>query len=572
MAVQWRTARTNLLTIFFKINKQGFIHIMFDWLTDDARLFLSRGYLRGQKAEDRYREICDTFEKISGIEGFSDKFFNYCEKGWVSFASPVLSNMGTDYGLPASCNFSTVPDSVDEIFTSLHEMAVLAKNSAGTAYNFSNIRPLGASISTGGVSDGVIPWLEIYECAIQRVSQSSLRRGFLTAYLSVDHGDILDFLDVCTPASSIQNITTAVTIPEGWLQAAKDGDEDKRDIFKKILKRRSEIGFPYIYFEDNCNDQKCQIYKDKDMHLNTSNICSETVEYCDAEKTFVCVLSSANLRYYDDWKDTDFIFDLRIALDCVISEYITKAKTKNGYVKAVKFAEEHRSVGIGALGFHDYLQLKNIPFDSFEARAVNQDIFRTINKEVNRSSSWMAEVWGEPKMCEGYGVRSTTNMAIAPTKSSSFIMGMVSLGIEPNKSNYHEKTVAKISAEYKNPYLEKHLDDIGQNTEDIWSSILNKNGSVQHLSFLSQETKDVFKTSFEISQRSIITLAADRQKFIDQAQSLNLMFHPDTPAKDIAGLVFLAHELGLKTLYYQYSISAAEEFSRELVECTSCEG
>lgn len=546
---------------------------MFDWLTEEAETFLSRGYLKEQSVEDRYREICDSFEKISGIEGFSDKFYGYCEKNWVSFASPVLSNMGGKTSkLPASCNFGMVPDSIDEIFSSVREMAILAKNTAGTAYNFSNIRGLGEPIKGGGKSDGVVPWIELFDSAIQKVSQSSLRRGFFTAYLSVDHIDIMDFLDLATPGSNVQNITTAVTLPAGWIESAKGGDLDKQEIFKKILKRRTEIGFPYILFEDNCNSNKPVMYVDDNMHLHSSNICSECVEYCDDEKTFVCVLSSANLKWYDDWKDTDFIFDLRIALDCVITEYIEKASKIPGLERAVLFAKEHRSVGVGVLGFHDYLQAKNLPFGSMEARAANQCIFENISKETNRASEWMAEHWGEPRMCEGYRVRSTTNMAIAPTKSSSFIMGMISPSIEAIKSNFHEKTVAKISAEYKNPALIEHLETICMNTDEIWESILDHNGSVQHLDCLSDHTKDVFKTSFEISQADIITLAADRQKYIDQSQSLNLTFHPDTPAKEIASLVFLAHEMGIKTLYYQYGISATEEFNRTLNECSSCEG
>ena len=546
---------------------------MFKWLTEDARTFLSRGYLRDEQTVDqRYGEICDSFERISGIPGFSEKFYEYCEKNWVSFASPVLANMGSKYALPCSCNFGMVPDDIYDIFNTQTEMAVLAKNGAGTAYNFSDIRALGAPISGGFKSDGIVPWIEQYQGAIQSVSQSSVRRGFFTAYLSVEHPEIDGFLDLCTPGNPIQHITTAVTIPENWIQAAKDGDSEKRKIFAKILQRRTELGFPYILFEDNCNEQAPQMYKDKGLRLNSSNICSECVEYCSDDKTFVCVLSSANLRHFDDWVGTDFIYDLRIALDCIVTEYIEKAKTKRGFERAVKFAEQHRSVGLGVMGFHDYLQKNMIPFGSLQSFSANEKIFRYLNLECSRASQWMAKEWGEPEMCKGYGVRSTTNMAIAPTKSSSFIMGMVSLGIEPNKSNYHEKTVAKVSSEYKNPYLEELLEAKGKNTDDVWDAILEQNGSVAFLPFLSDHEKDVFKTSYEISQMDVIKLAAQRQKYIDQAQSLNLSFHPDTPARDIASITLEAHNLGLKTLYYQYSVSVAEEFNRQLLECSSCEG
>lgn len=546
---------------------------MFDFLTPDVLDFLNRGYLRGQTAQDRYRQICDRLEKINGVSGFSDTFYNYCSKGWVSFATPVLSNFGTNHGLNASCNMGTVYDSICSIFDGIKELALLSKNGAGTSKNFSKIRARGTPISGGGTSDGILPWIKLYHDTINSVNQSSVRRGYMAAYLSVTHPEILDFLDLCTPGSPVQFITTGVTIPEGWLQSAKNGDSDKRDIWKKILKRRSEMGFPYIIFEKNINENKFQGYKDTNTWLDTSNLCSECFSETSEEKEFVCVLSSVNLKYFDDFKNTDFIYNFRIALDCFVTEYIEKAKKLKGFEKAVKFSEDNRAVGLGVMGFHDYLQSKNVSFGCLEAHYINKDIFSYIYEETMRASRWMAKEWGEPKRCVGYGVRSTENIAIAPTKSTSYIMGMVSQGIEPIKSNCHEKELAKNTTAYKNPNLEKLLITLDKNTEEIWDSIIENNGSVRHLDFLTDHEKKVFATFYEINQMDIITLAAERQKYIDQGQSLNLMFHPETPGKLISDIAIAAEVAGIKSLYYQHSVNAAQEFLKnQRLTCSVCEG
>lgn len=548
----------------------------FKWLTEGARKFLSSGgsYLKdGDSFEGRMREICDRFEEISGIEGFSDKFYSYCEKGWVSFASPVIANFGRDdRGLPASCNFGKVGDSVLDIFGTLQEMAVLAKHSAGTAYDFSEIRATGEPISTGGISEGVIPWISLFSQGILKVTQSNLRRGFFVSYLRADHPDIFEFMKIGDPSSPIQNSYTGVIFPEGFIEKAKAGDEHNREVLSKFFEYRTKNGYPYAYFEDNANSGKPQVYKDKDMKISSSNICTEIIEYCDDVKTFVCVISSANLNHYADWKDTDFIFDFRIALDCLVEEYITRGSEVDGIERSVRFAKEHRAVGLGVLGFHDLLQKNLIPMESFEARAFNQEIFKYIEDETVRASKWMAKEWGEPDMMEGTGLRSSTNVAIAPTKSTARIMGQASQGIQPIVSNSMEQTTANDQPYYRNANLEAVLESHGKNNEEVWNFIDANNGSVAKLGFLSQQEKDVFKTANEINQSALIHLAADRQKHIDQGQSLNLFFHPETPARDIAKMFFLAHELGLKTLYYQYTGSAAEEFNRKQLECTSCEG
>ena len=551
----------------------------FTWLTDDARTFLDRGYIQDITAEERYREIANRVEKITGITGIADKIYDYSSKNLLSFSSPILSNFGNNKGLPISCNFGVVDDTLHSILHGMYEMGMLAKNGAGTAKNMSRIRPFGQTYGKDelGKSEGLISWISEYSSIISKVNQGGMRRGYLTVYCSVDHPEIDWFLDIGangdvkkSPGYGIQNITTGVTFPEGWIDAMKAGDKDKRKLYAKILKRRSEIGFPYILFEDNCDNQKPQVYIDKDMKIFTSNICTEVIEYCDNEKEFTCCLMSLNAALFDEWPD-DLVFIANIILDAVISEYIEKGKTMPGLEKAVKFAEEHRAIGVGILGFHSYLQKKMIPFGSLESYQINNKIFKHLRDESDKASQWMAKEWGEPKMLLGYGHRNTTRIAIAPTKSSSFIMGQCSLSIEPIKSNYHEKTLAKIQTTYKNQELVSVLEKYEKNTREVWQSILENNGSVQHLEFLPELEKDVFKTFSEVSQVDIIKLAAQRQKYIDQGQSINLMIHPSTPPKDVSNLVLMAHEEGIKTLYYQYSINAAQQFNENLMTCSSCE-
>ena len=550
----------------------------FEWLTDDARTFLNRGYIQDISAEERYRQIADRVEELTFMEGISDKIYEYSSKQYLSFSSPILSNFGTNKGLPISCNFGVVDDTLNSILHGMYEMGILAKHGAGTAKNLSAIRPYGEPYGKDktGISEGLIAWAGEYSNIIAKVSQGGMRRGFLTVYCSVEHPEIDWFLNIGAngderiPGYSIKNITTGVTIPRGWIESMKSGDKEKREIYAKILKRRSEIGFPYILFEDNCDDQKPQVYIDKDMKIFTSNICTEVIEYCDTEKEFTCCLMSLNLAKFDEWPD-DLVFTANIILDAVISEYINKASGIPGFEKAVKFASEHRAIGVGVLGFHTYLQKNSIPFGSIESYQVNNRIFKHIREESDRASEFMAKRWGEPEMLKGYGHRNTTRVAIAPTKSTSFIMGNVSPSIEPIKSNYHEKTLAKIQTTYKNPELREVLKSHGKDDRETWQSILDRNGSIQHLEFLSDHERDVFKTFSEVSQVDIIKLAAQRQKYIDQGQSINLMIHPQTSPKDVSNLILMAHEEGIKTLYYQYSINAAQRFNEDLMTCSACE-
>lgn len=566
-----------------------------DWLKEDQRLFMQRGYLREKETpEQRFKSICDVIQRIcdkqnsvSGqdwthVNNIGNRFERYISNGWVSFATPVLRNFGALDNLPISCNHSILEDSLDGIYIRLHETGMLAKNGAGTAVNFSDIRPEGTKISSGGKSNSVLDWIELYADMISKTAQNAQRRGFLTAYLSLDHPEIMDFLDIGTERMPTEKkrffntITTGVVIPTGWRDDLRSNKE-KRKIFTKLLNTRKEIGYPYILDEENSNKGICQAYIDKGMRIRSSNICIEAMEYADYEKTFACCLSSVNLYYFDEFKnDPNFIFDMNIMLDCVIEEYIEKGQNIPGLQKAVKFSKEHRAIGLGTTGFHTYLQMNMIPFGSMESFQKNHEIFSYIRSESDRASKEMAKYWGEPEVLKGYGERNTSRMAQAPKKSTTFIDGgtwmALSEGIEPHKSNLGEKKLAKIQTTFKNKELEKLLESKGKNTKEVWDSIIQMNGSVQHLDFLTEREKDVFKIFSEISQVDVIKLAAQRQKFIDMGQSINIMVHPDTPAKDVINLHLMAFEEGLKSLYYQYSINAAQKFSQELLTCSSCEG
>ena len=569
--------------------------VKLDWLKEDQRLFLERGYLeKDETPEQRFETICNTIsnialnnsgnkESITYSSNLKKRFETYISNGWVSFATPILKNFGSPNNLPISCNHSVLEDSLDSIYKGLHEIGMLAKHGAGTAVNFSDIRPEGSEISTGGKSNTVLDWIELYADMMSKTAQNSARRGFLTAYLSLDHPEIEEFLKIGTTEMNadkqrfFQTITTAVIIPTGWRQSLKDGDKEKRKIFTKVLNNRKKTGFPYILDEENSNKGICQAYIDKGLKIRGSNICIEAGEYCDYEKTFACCLSAVNLYYWDEFKnDPNFIFDMNLMLDCVIEEYIQKGLKLPGLEKAVKFAKEHRAIGLGTTAFVTYLQRNNIVFGSLESYQKNYEIFSTLRKESDRASKWMAKHWGEPFMLKGYGERNTSRMAQAPKKSTTFIDGgthlALSEGIEPHKSNYSEKKLAKIQVEFKNKELEKVLISTSNNTDEVWKSVERNNGSVQHLSFLTEHQKNVFKVFSEVSQSDVIKLASQRQQFIDMSQSINIMIHPDTPAKDVVKLHLMAFDEGLKSLYYQYSINAAQKFSQDLLTCSSCEG
>lgn len=554
------------------------------WLNENSRKFLSGGYLLpGVSPEERIREIGEHAEKILKKDGFADKFYDYMSKGYYSLSSPVWSNFGQPRGLPISCFGSYIADDMGSILYSQAEVGTMSKMGGGCSGYFGDLRGRGAAITDNGHSSGAVHFMQLFEKMIDVVSQGSVRRGHFSPYLPLEHPDANEFLDIGKEGNPIQKLTHGVTVTDAWMQSMVDGDDEKRALWAKVIQSRNEMGYPYIMFTDNANKNTVDVYKDKGHKIYASNMCSEIMLPSNEEWSFVCCLSSINVMYYEEWKDTDAVEILTYFLDAVMQEFIDKLEvfrdskdrsdrdTFYFLKRSYNFAIENRALGLGILGWHSLLQSRMLPFESIESAKLNTEIFKLIRDKSYAASKEMAEIYGEPKVLEGYGRRNTTTMAIAPTTSSAFILGQVSQGIEPIWSNCYVKDVAKMKVTIKNPLLEELLEQKGKNTREIWESIRNDDGSVQRLDFLDEKEKEVFKTFPEINQMNIIQQAAARGRYIDQGQSLNIMVHPDTPVKDINHLYVEAWKLGLKSLYYQHSMNAAQQFNRKLLVCEGCE-
>ena len=553
----------------------------FDWLNENSRLFLSRGYLpEGQSPEERLRVISDRAEEILGIKGFSDKFYGYLGKGYYSLSSPVWSNFATDRGLPISCFGSHISDDIGSILHTASEVGTMSKLGGGTSGYFGELRGRGASIQDNGKSSGAVHFVKLFEQITDIISQGGVRRGRFSPYLPIDHPDIEEFLEIGKEGNDIQDVNHAVTVTDSWMIQMIGGDRDKRAIWAKVLQSRVEMGYPYIFFTDTVNNNKPEWYKD--YAITHSNLCSE-IALPDNEKwSFVCNLSSMNALHFDEWKDTDAVETMTFFLDAVMTEFIEKLEAYRDsesldkrqiftfMEKAYTFAVENRALGLGVLGLHSLLQSKMIPFESVEASLLNEQLFKTIQERSTVATKELAKMFGEPLVMKGTGRRNTTLSAVAPTTSSAFILGQVSQSIEPIWSNNYVKDVAKVKTTIKNQYLEEVLEKYGKNNRETWIDIQNHDGSVQHLDYLTQNEKDVFKTFSEINQYEIINQASVRQKYIDQGQSLNIMINPKTSTKELNELHLYAWENGIKTLYYQHTTSAAQEFYRSSV-CLSCE-
>ncbi|HSR59353.1 MAG TPA: ribonucleoside-diphosphate reductase subunit alpha [Robiginitalea sp.] len=555
----------------------------FEWLTENSRKFLASGYLAdGVTAEERIREIANRAEDLLGIPGYSDKFYRYMGEGYFSLASPVWSNFGKQRGLPISCFGSHIDDDMGNILFTQSEVGMMSKLGGGTSGFFGKIRHRGAPVKNNGHASGAVHIMQLFDRMVDVVSQGSVRRGRFSPYLPVEHKDIHEFLEIGTEGNTIQQLTHGVTVTDRWMEDMIGGDKDKRAIWAKVLQRRGEMGYPYIFFRDHANNGAPQVYRDKQLQIHASNLCTEIMLPSNDEWSFVCVLSSVNLLYYDKWKNTDAVETMVYFLDAVLAEFIQKLESfrdsddredRQTFLfmeRAYNFAKANRALGLGVLGWHSLLQSKMLPFDSQEAYDLNSEIFRTIKERSYKASEELAERFGEPEVLKGYGRRNTTLNAIAPTTSSAFILGQVSQGIEPIWSNVYVKDIAKIKTTIKNPYLEQLLEEKGQNTPEVWLSIRDQDGSVQHLDFLTEHEKDVFRTYSEIDQLAIIYQAANRQNHIDQGQSINILVHPDMPVKEINKIHVTAWKLGLKSLYYQHSMNAAQKF-RQKKECISCE-
>lgn len=555
----------------------------FSWLTEHSRNFLEAGYLvPGVSPEQRIREIAERAEDILGIDGYANKFYHYMSEGFFSLASPVWSNFGKERGLPISCFGSNVSDDMGNILYTQSEVGMMSKLGGGTSGFFGNIRHRGAPVKNNGKASGAVHIMQLFETMVDVVSQGSVRRGRFSPYLPVEHNDIHEFLDIGTEGNPIQELTHGVTVSDAWMEEMIAGDAKKRAIWAKVIQRRGEIGYPYIFFNDKANKGAPEVYKEKDLKILASNLCTEIMLPSNENWSFVCVLSSLNVLHYDKWKDTDAVETMVHFLDAVITEFLDKLdvyrdssdredrQTFLFMERAYNFAKENRALGLGVLGWHSLLQSKKLAFNSQGSYDLNTEIFKLIKEKSYKASEELADRFGEPEVMKGYGRRNATLNAIAPTTSSAFILGQVSQGIEPIWSNIYVKDIAKIKTTIKNPFLLELLEEKGKNTTDVWHSIRNRDGSVQHLDFLTDEEKDVFKTYSEIDQMDIVYQAGNRQEYVDQGQSLNIIVHPDMPIKDINKLYITAWKMGLKSLYYQHSMNAAQKFKQKK-ECVSCE-
>ncbi|MGY8932099.1 MAG: ribonucleoside-diphosphate reductase subunit alpha [Flavobacteriales bacterium] len=543
------------------------------WKNSESEQILNRGYLlQGESVEGAIDRVCTAAAKNLFRPELKDAFKEMIERGWMSLSSPIWANMGTERGLPISCFNVHVPDRIEDITHKLGEVIMQTKIGGGTSGYFGAMRERGSAVKDNGKSSGAVSFMKLFDTTMDTISQGGVRRGAFAAYLDIDHPDIEEFMSIKSIGSPIQNLFYAVCVPDYWLNEMIEGDMEKRKIWAKVLENRQQKGLPYIFFTDNVNRNKPQVYKDKAMMINASNLCSEIVLPSSKDESFICCLSSLNLEMYDEWKDTETVKLAIFFLDAVLEEFIKKTEGNYYLENANRFAKRHRALGLGVLGWHSYLQRNMIPFEGLESKQLTTTIFKDIQEKSEKATIELARIYGEPEVLEGYGRRNTTLLAIAPTTSSSAILGQASPGIEPMYSNYYKAGLAKGNFMRKNKYLEILLKEKGLDNEETWRSIMLNNGSVNHLKELSETEKNVFKTFKEISQLEIIQQASIRQKYIDQAQSLNLNIPADLPVKEVNNLILEAWKLGVKTLYYQRSQSVSKEMVTNLVSCSSCEG
>lgn len=542
------------------------------WKNSESEQILNRGYLlKGETVEGAIDRITTAAAKRLYKPELKESFQEMIERGWMSLSSPIWANMGTERGLPISCFNVHIPDGIEGITHKLGEVIMQTKIGGGTSGYFGALRERGSAVTDNGKSSGAVSFMKLFDTAMDTISQGGVRRGAFAAYLDIDHPDCEEFLNIKNIGNPIQNLFYGVCIPDYWMQEMIDGDREKRQLWAKVLESRQQKGMPYLFFSDNVNGHKPQVYKDLNMRVNASNLCSEIMLPSSDDESFICCLSSMNLELYDEWKDTEAVKLAIFFLDAVLQEFIEKTEGNYYLAAANRFAKRHRALGLGVLGWHSYLQKNMIPFEGLQAKMLTNSIFQNISSKADKASQELARIYGEPEIMKGYGRRNTTTMAIAPTTSSSAILGQTSPGIEPFSSNYYKAGLSKGNFMRKNKYLTQLLEEKGLDNEETWRTIMLNGGSVQTIEGLTEEEKAVFKTFKEISQLEIIQQAAVRQKYVDQAQSLNLNIPSSLPIKDVNQLMIEAWKLGVKTLYYQRSQSVSKEMVTNLVTCSSCE-
>ena len=564
---------------------------------------ISKGYLLvGEKPKDAYWRVATTVARRLGKPALATKFFDYIWKGWLNLATPVLSNTGTDRGLPISCFGIDVADSIYDIGKKNLELMLLAKHGGGVGIGINQIRPAGSNITGNGTSDGVVPFAKIYDSTILATNQGSVRRGAASVNLNIEHDDFEDWLEIREPKGDVNrqslNLHQCAIVGDKFMRKEEDGEVNARRKWGKLLQKRKATGEPYIMFKGNTNKNNPEMYKKNGLKVFMTNICSEIVLHTDESHSFVCCLSSLNLSKYDEWRDTDLVYTATIFLDGVLSEFIQKAKNMRGFENSVRSAEKGRALGLGVLGWHTYLQQRGIPFEGMEAQFETRKIFSQLKIESERASRDLATEVGEPLWCKETGFRNTHLRAVAPTVSNSKLAGNSSPGIEPWAANVFTEQTSKGTFIRKNPELEKVLRKLKLNNKDTWDKIMEDGGSVQGIKELDKwcfldgkmvlckditngdrdkvyPVKDVFKTFKEINQMDLVKQAGVRQQYIDQSVSLNLAFPSIATPKWINQVTMEAWKQGIKTLYYMRTESVLRgDIAERAVDpdCVACDG
>jgi len=577
---------------------------------------ISRGYLlEGETPKDAYWRVATAIAKRLRKPELASKFFDYIWKGWLNLASPVLSNTGTERGLPISCFGIDVADSIHDIGNKNLEMMLLAKHGGGVGIGVNQIRPAGTTISQNGTSDGVVPFCKIYDSSILATNQGSVRRGAASVNIDIEHDDFWEWLEIREPKGDVNrqclNMHQCVVVSDGFMQRIEAGDKEARKRWATVLRKRRSTGEPYIMFKGNVNNVNPDAYKKNGLKVYMTNICSEITLHTDESHSFVCCLSSVNLARYDEWKDTDLIYTATWFLDGVLEEFIAKAKYMRGFDNAVRSAEKGRAVGLGVLGWHTYLQDNNIPFEGLTSQFETRKIFSQIKTETEKASRDLAKEYGEPLWCVGTGMRNSHLRAVAPTVSNSKLSGNVSPGIEPWAANVFTEQTAKGTFIRKNKSLEAILNHLGKNTKEVWDQMLIDGGSVQGIEFLKNyyvhigesfnskdgwgkpthkdevskapekiqsdfiQVLDIFKTFKEINQLELVKQAGVRQQYVDQSVSLNLAFPKEASPKFINQVHLEAYDQGIKTLYYMRTESVLRGDIATMAtdpDCLSCDG
>tara|TARA_R110002167_G_scaffold102784_2_gene266357 strand:+ start:2412 stop:4124 length:1713 start_codon:yes stop_codon:yes gene_type:complete len=550
-----------------------------EFFDDVALSTISKGYLLpGETPKKAYRRVAHAVAMRLNRPDLEHKFFKYIWNGWIGLASPVLSNTGTDRGLPISCFGVDTPDSIRGIGLTNAELMKLTSQGGGVGIGLSKIRERGTSIKGNGKSEGVVPWAKIFDSTIIATNQGSVRRGAASVNLDINHEDIREFLQIRRPKGDPNrqclNLHQCVSIDDNFMKKLHDRDTEAMDIWLEILKSRVETGEPYIMYSDNINKDNPMAYLMNNLNVSMTNICTEITLHTDEEHSFICCLSSLNLAKYDEWKDTDVVETAVYFLDGVMQEFIDKTNGKESMARTHRHAKKGRALGLGVMGWHTFLQQRDLPFNSISSTAWTHTVFSQIKLKAESASRQLAQEYGEPLWCKGTGMRNTHLLAVAPTVSNSRIGGC-SAGIEPQPANVYTFNGAKGTFIVKNPELTKVLEEKGYNNEKTWDQILVDNGSVQNLpnSILTEDEKEVFLSFSEINQLGLVQQAAIRQKYIDQTQSLNLSFDPTDSPKWINQVHIEAHRLGIKTLYYLRTDSVIKgDLGSRLSQCSSCDG